>query len=170
MTESMAGRLLAKATHSACHLELRDAYTPDDPDWMDWQQGTRFNPAERWSEWHGLTSDATKRGVAIRRARIISEPVTDYVLFEYDVTEQHNIAAGEQVRWLPRRPASDLLIPPTDFWVIDDVVVFNHFDGSGRWVAEEERIDRRLAQQLIDAFDAVWARAIPHQSYQPRTA
>jgi hypothetical protein len=170
VTDSVTGRLLATATHTACHLELRDAYTPDDPDWLDWQAGNRFDPVERWRDWHTLTSEATKRGVTIRRARIISEPVTDYVIYEYDVTAQHNIVAGEQVRWLPRRLASDLLIPPTDFWVIDGVVVFNHFDGSGRWVAEEERGDRLLAQRLLHAFDAVWARAIPHESYQPPTA
>jgi hypothetical protein len=32
-----------------------------------------------------------------------------------------NAAAGEDVRWLPRRRASDLALPGTDFWVLDGV-------------------------------------------------
>jgi hypothetical protein len=164
---SETARLLASASQSACHLELRDSYTPDDPDWLDWQAGNHFDPAERWHEWHSMIKETTGRGVAIRRARIVSEPVTDYVIFEYDVTEAHNIASGESVRWLARSQASDLLVPPTDFWVIDGVAVFNHFDGFGNWVGEEVRDDPELARRLTEAFDAVWDRATPHGSYRP---
>ncbi|WP_329105466.1 hypothetical protein OG792_32705 [Micromonospora sp. NBC_01699] len=170
MTTSETARLLASATRSACHLELRDVYTPDDPDWLAWQAGDRFNPAERWHEWHGLIKETTARGVLIRRARIVSEPVTDYVVFEYDVTEAHNIAAGESVRWLSRSQASDLLVPPADFWVIDDTVVFNHFDGFGNWGGEEVRDDPDLARRLVEAFNAVWERAMPHDAYRPPTS
>src|SRR5439155_6124189 len=123
------------ALRSACHLEMRDSYTPDDPDWRDWREGRRFNPAERWRDFFNLMKETTTRGVVVRRARIVSEPVTDYVRFEYEVTADHNLAAGETVRWLPRARAADLLLPGSDFWVFDDsVVVFNHFDGAGNWV------------------------------------
>jgi hypothetical protein len=149
---------------------LRDAYTPNDPDWLDWQAGNRFDPADRWCEWHRLIKETTGRGFIIRRARIVSEPVTDYVIFEYDVTEAHNIASGESVRWLSRSQASDLLVPPTDFWVIDGVTVFNHFDGLGNWVGEEVRDDPELARRLTEAFDAVWDRATPHDAYRPPTS
>jgi len=71
------------------------------------------------------------RGVAVRRARIISEPVTDYVRFEHAITAS-NIRAGEEVRWLGRRCASDLSLPGNDFWLIDDRLVrFNIFSGEG---------------------------------------
>jgi hypothetical protein len=151
-------------------LELRDAYTPTDPDWLEWQVGRRFDPAERWRDWHSLMKDTTARGVVVRRARIVSEPVTDYVMYEYDVTAPHNVAAGELVRWLPRRLASDLLVPPTDYWVIDkSIVVFNQFDGLGNWVDEDRRDDEALARQCAQAFDAVWDRAIPHDDYHPPT-
>ncbi|WP_432839031.1 DUF6879 family protein [Dactylosporangium sp. CA-092794] len=170
MATSETARLLVAASRSAYHLELRDAYTPNDPDWLDWQAGNHFDPAERWYEWHRLIKETTGRGVVIRRARIISEPVTDYVIFEYDVTEAHNIASGESVRWLSRSQASDLLMPPTDFWVIDGVTVFNHFDGFGNWVGEEVRDDPELARRLTEAFYAVWNRATPHDAYRPLTS
>jgi phytoene dehydrogenase-like protein len=47
-------------------------------------------------------------------ARIVSEPVTDYIKYEYDVTAAYNLASGEQVRWLPRQQTAGLLVPPSD--------------------------------------------------------
>jgi hypothetical protein len=161
--------LFRSATRSACHLETRDSYTPDDPDWRDWREGRRFHPAERWKDWSDLIRETASRGVAVRRLRIISEPITDYIRYEYDVTTDHNVAAGETVRWLPRRNAIGILVPPVDFWVFDEsVVVFNHFDGPGDWVTEERRDDKALAVQCAAAFDAAWEIAIPHEQYTPR--
>jgi hypothetical protein len=112
--------------------------------------------------------DAVGRGVVARRARIVSEPVTDYIRFEYDVTTGHNLASGEQVRWLPRRQATGLLVPPTDFWVFDDrVVVWNHFAGDGSWRTEEPGEDPALVKLCVASFDAVWERGIPHEEYRP---
>src|SRR5690606_9043213 len=116
------------ATTSAIHLETRDEYLPDDPDWIAWRGGERFDPAERWASWFNLVLAATSRGVNVRRARIIYEPVSAYVRFEHEVTAAHNIAAGEHVRWLPRRSAVNLLIPAVDFWIFDgSITVLNHF-------------------------------------------
>jgi hypothetical protein len=168
VTDSLTHDLLRAALRSALHLELRDTYTPDDPDWRDWREGRRFDPAERFREWFDLISETTGRGVQVRRARVVSEPVTDYIRFEYDVTAGLNLAAGEQVRWLPRRHAADMLVPGNDLWVIDEsVVVFNHFDGLGNWVDEERRDDPAVAKLLASAFEAIWERATPHELYQP---
>ncbi|MGO8892505.1 MAG: DUF6879 family protein, partial [Streptosporangiaceae bacterium] len=118
-TEPVAYGLLRSAEHSAAHMEMRDIYTPDDPDWLDWHAGHRFDPEKRWASWSGLIRATVARGVSVRRIRLVSEPVTDYVRFEYDVTAAHNLAAGEQVRWLPRHAAAGLLVPCSDFWVLD---------------------------------------------------
>jgi hypothetical protein len=106
--------------------------------------------------------------VSVRRIRLVSEPVTDYIRFEYDVTAGHNIAAGEDVRWLSRRAAAGLLVPCSDFWVLDgQVVLWNHFAGDGSWVGEERCDDPAIAKLCASSFDAVWDRAIPHEAYQP---
>jgi hypothetical protein len=169
-SELLSYDLFRSAERSAMHLEMRDAYTPNDPDWLDWQAGKRFDPAER-EEWRGfsrLISATVARGVSVRRARIVSEPVTDYIRYEYDVTAGHNLAAGEQVRWLPCRNTAGLLVPSTDFWVFDgQVVVWNHFAGDGSWIAEEKCDDRALAGLCASAFGAAWERAIPHEEYRP---
>ncbi|MGA4842727.1 DUF6879 family protein [Streptomyces sp. G45] len=163
---------LAQAQRSAVHLELRDSYMLDDPEFIAWQEGHRLDPSDRdswWGGWHDAVSQATARGVAVRRARIVSEPVSEYIRYEHDVTFT-NIAAGEQVRWLPRRQAKDLLVPGTDLWVFDEeTVLFHHFTGDGQ-LAEDGReyvTDPALAKQCGDAFEAIWRRAIPHDEYRP---
>ena len=168
-SEPLSYALFRAAERSAMHLEMRDAYTPSDPDWLDWQAGNRFDPADReeWRSWFSLISATVARGVSVRRARIVSEPVTDYIRYEYGVTAGHNLAAGEQVRWLPRRNTAGLLVPPTDFWVFDEqVVLWNHFAGDGSWITEEKCYDPALARLCASAFGAVWERAIPHEEYR----
>jgi hypothetical protein len=91
--------LLAECQHSAAHLEMRDHYMLDDPAYLDWLAGRPVDPAERWPDWLTSVRATVDRGVAVRRARIVSEPVADYIRFEYDVTDGLNIAAGEEVRW-----------------------------------------------------------------------
>jgi hypothetical protein len=168
VAEPLAYGLFRAASTSAWHMELRDSYTPGDPDWLDWQAGERFDPAERWADWSDLVRATVSRGVSVRRVRIVSEPVTDYIRFEYDVTAAHNIAAGEEVRWLPRRAASGLLAPVSDFWVFDDrAVLWNHFGGDGSWVGEEQADDTALAKSCAAAFEAAWERAVPHKDYRP---
>ena len=168
MAEPLAYGLLRAAEHCAWHLELRDSYTPDDPDWLDWKAGARFDPADRWSDWSDLVRATVARGVDVHRLRIVSEPVTEYIRFEYDVTDAHNIAAGEGVRWLPRHLASGLLVPVEDYWVFDgQIVLWNHFAGDGSWVGEERSDDAAVAKLCASSFEAAWERGVPHAEYRP---
>lgn len=165
-------KALEAAKRSAVHFEARDVYTPDDPDYLDWVAGQRFDPAARYREWFDLIAATVARGVEVRRARIVSEPVTDYIRFEYDVTASLNVAAGEQVRWLSRRRAAGLLVPAVDCWIFDtETVIFNHFAGDGSWPGEEGgaevRDDPQLAARYAAAFDEVWARGVDHAEYTP---
>lgn len=106
--------------------------------------------------------------MTVRRARIVSEPVTEYIRYEHSGTFT-NIAAGEEIRWLPRRQASDLALPGTDFWLFDDTWVhWNHFTGDGADAGDEITDDSAAARLCASAFDAVWARAIPHETYRIR--
>lgn len=162
--------LFRGAKSSAWHLELRDGYA-EDGDFRDWQSGIRFDPVARWRSWFDLVIETTARGVEVRRARVVSEPLSAYVRFEHDVTSAHNVAAGEQVRWLPRRRASRLLLPGSDLWLFDrETVLFNHFAGDGDPSPEgmEEVVrDPELAEVCAKAFEAVWELATPHEDYRP---
>jgi hypothetical protein len=148
------------------HLETRDAYTPSDPEFLDWQAG-RPRPAPESTPWYGLVREHTARGVRFRRARVVSEPVTGYIRFEHETTAGLNIAAGEDVRWLPRRRASDLLLPGNDFWLFDDALVrFHYFSGDGEIVEDELCSDPAVIARVRGAFEAVWERAVPHADYR----
>ncbi|MEC4015158.1 DUF6879 family protein [Streptomyces sp. H27-D2] len=161
---------LAKAQHSAVHLEMRDAYQPSDPEFIAWQNGKRLDPADRSSWWRpflDVVVEATGRGVEMRRARIVSEPVTDYIKYEYDVTFP-NVMAGELVRWLPRRKAADIALPGTDLWMFDgSSVLFTYFSGTGEVVDREWRTEPVVVDLVSAAFEAVWERATPHEGYKP---
>lgn len=158
---------LRSCVRSAVHLEMRDGYMRSDPRFVAWQMGTR-NGLKVADSWLSLISDTTSRGVLVQRARIVSEPVSDYVRFEHHLTHA-NVAAGERVRWLPRRRASDLALPGNDFWLFDDeVAVFHHFDGEDELAPDDEevRTDRTAVKLCADAFAAVWERATPHAEYE----
>jgi hypothetical protein len=165
-------RALASAHRSAVHLEMRDSYMLDDPAFLAWRQGHRDDPDDRaswWRPWLDVVVDATGRGAVMRRARIVSEPISDYIRFEHDGTFT-NLAAGEDVRWLPRRQTRDLAIPGVDFWVFDNqLAIFNHFTGDGQPADStmEPCDDPAVVAVCASAFEAVWQRAIPHAEYHP---
>jgi hypothetical protein len=163
--------LLGGCQRSAMHLEMRDVYdvAEEDDDFTAWRAGHRRDPTDRqswWTDFHSLTSAATRRGVEIRRARIVSEPVSAYIRYEHACTFQ-NIAAGESVRWLPRRHASDLCLPGNDFWAFDSRLVrFGLFSGEGLFVDHVLSDDPNVVKLCVSAFEATWSRAIPHEDYQ----
>ncbi|MEV3930340.1 DUF6879 family protein [Streptomyces sp. NPDC049944] len=162
--------LIRSVRESAVHLEMRDGYGVDNEieGFAAWQEGHRLDPDDRgswWRPWLDLVQEVTAKGVVIRRARVVSEPVSDYIAFEHSGTFT-NVAAGEQIRWLPRRSASDLALPGNDFWLFDGrLVQFNVFDGVGRWVHTDQTEDAAVAKLCASAFEAVWERGIPHEKY-----
>ncbi|WP_034266577.1 DUF6879 family protein [Actinospica robiniae] len=163
-------RLFRACQHSASHLEMRDQYAVQEElaDIEKWRAG-QWGPeqdAESKAGWLELMRATAARGVRLRRARIVSEPVTEYIRFEHEGTPQ-NIAAGEDVRWLPRTRASGLALPGNDCWVFDGTtVLFNHFTGDGGWIGNELTTDPSIAALCTEAFEAVWKLAIPHAAYQ----
>ncbi|MFG2332184.1 DUF6879 family protein [Streptomyces sp. NPDC048604] len=167
----MFAELLAGCSESAVHLEMRDVYAVDNERerFEAWRKGLHLDPADEaswWRPWLDLIQETVARGVVVRRARIVSEPVTDYIRFEHSGTFT-NISAGEEVRWLPRRQASDLALPGNDFWLFDGRLIrWNHFTGDGHSAGPELSDDPAAAKLCAQAFEAVWARATPHEQYE----
>lgn len=165
--------LIEAAQTSAVHLEMRDQYGvgTEAEDFEAWR-ATGICDADPqsayWAPWVDLISRARWRGVIVRRARIVSEPVTDYIRYEHAGTTV-NVAAGEDVRWLPRRQAATLLLPGSDLWIFDNTsVLFNHFNGNGDWADPDMELvtESAVVKQCADAFESIWDRAIPHDEYQ----
>ncbi|WP_026151746.1 DUF6879 family protein [Streptomyces prunicolor] len=163
--------LIASCHRSAVHLETRDVYgvEEEDADFAAWRSGQTYDLSDRASWWNGFhqsVADAVARGVTVRRARVVSEPVSDYIRYEHSCTAQ-NIEAGEDVRWLPRRLASDLLIPGNDLWIFDDRLIrFSLFAGDGRFIADVLEDAAEVVKRHAEGFAAVWERAVPHEDFR----
>lgn len=111
--------LIRSAERSAVHLEMRDVYAVpnEDEGFAAWRRGHRLDPGDRdswWRPWLDLVQEVTAKGVRVRRARIVSEPHSEYIRYEHSFSFT-NIAAGEEIRWLPRGSASALSLPGNDF-------------------------------------------------------
>ncbi|MCF3136285.1 DUF6879 family protein [Streptomyces olivochromogenes] len=163
--------LLAACQRSAVHLETRDVYgvVEEDEDFAAWRDGRMYDLDDRpswWNNFHDSVADAVARGVVMRRARVVSEPVSEYIRYEHSCTPQ-NLAAGEDVRWLPRRLASDLLLPGNDVWIFDDRLIrFSLFAGDGRFTGDVMEDAPDVVKRHAEAFEAVWQRAVPHADFR----
>jgi hypothetical protein len=143
-------------------------YTPDDPSFLSWKAGKPVDILTDWGEWYNLMVTTIGRGVEVRRARVVSEPITDFIRHEYETTGMLNIPAGEKVRWLPRREAKGLLLPANDIWIFDNRTVrFSYFAGDGAYLGQEWITDSVLAAKCSESFESVWELAIDHENYKP---
>jgi len=165
--------LIAGFRREALHLEMRDVYAAADRSrFRKWIAGQELSPddeAEWWRPWREMMGRHRQAGRSLRRLRVISEPVTDYIKFEFlDAAEL--VRVGEDVRWLPRQRASGLLLPGNDLWCFDaETVVFTYLSGDGEVQGYELTDDPGLVGRAVAAFEAAWPVAVPHGEYVPRS-
>ena len=152
--------------HHAFHLELQDAYhTPDEigpfglfltgkPDDFAWLQ-----------PWLALVQEVTDAGKTITRARVVTVPHVDYTRWGLSVA-RHNIAAGENIRWLPRHLIDPNELTTDDYWLFDDDwVAFTVFEPGGRFAGAAATRDPGIVNHCMTVRDRVWDTAIPHGLY-----
>jgi hypothetical protein len=158
--------LVAATEHSLIRFETRDAYDAGEAsDFDDWRRTGEVN-ADRSGEFSDMVRKAVDRGVRWRRIRIISRPPSEYMRWEHAVTDA-NVKFGEDIRWLWRDEAADLLIPAADCWVFDNRVIrwnFQRGDNSNPHVYTFSS-DPRVARDLVGAFEMAWNRATPHADF-----
>ena len=164
--------LLAGYRSEAVHLEMRDIYATEvEKDRLPTgRAGAPLDPeaeATWWRPWFELMHELKAAGKTLRRLRIISEPVSEYIRFEW-LDAAQLVRAGEDVRWLPRRQTSTLLLPGNDFWMFDrETVAFTHFSGDGHVLDREVTTDPTIVATCAVAFEDAWKIAIPHAEYTP---
>jgi hypothetical protein len=162
--------LLASTTASVIRFEMRDAYDHTVKGFAEFQAaGDMGISALDWSDsdFPDMIRTAVARGVRIRRVRVVSEPVSEYIRWEHACTYR-NIEAGEDIRWLPRTNAADLMLPGADCWVFDHRVIrwnFQRGDNTNPRVYTHSS-DPRTIRDIIAAFEIAWQRAIPHSEYK----
>lgn len=166
-------RLLDSATARAFHLETRDEYlAADEGDSLaTFLADETSDPGGGWfAQWTDQVRRMVDRGVRVQRARIVSEPHTGYTRYLLALA-QHNVDAGEDVRYLPRADADRSDANAEDFWLLDErAVVFSVFDGRGFWCGGAATSVPAIVQYAVEVRDRVWSAAIPYLEYCARPA
>ena len=160
---------MLRASKRALHLELRDYYHVEDEE-VPFRKLLTGEPDDfGWrGDWLFFIKEVAARGVVVQRARIVTQPHTDYVRWELALDPQ-NIAAGEDIRYLPRRHADDIVFPAEDCWLFDDnqlvLSLFKPEGGSGGFAQE---YDPALIEQCKIACNQAWLQAVPYAEYVAR--
>jgi hypothetical protein len=168
IAEEEFDRLLSSFGRETIHLETRDAYgtAVELPHMAKWAAGEPDDLA--WLQpWCATLRGHIRAGRQVRRARIVSEPLSDYQRWSYNIASSM-VEAGEDIRWVPRRLVSSIAVPGNDFYVFDDrLVVFLHYAGNGLAVDKVASTDPADVELCRTSFEAVWQLAVPHRDYQP---
>jgi hypothetical protein len=150
----------------AVHLEMRDAYgtatelphlarwAAGEPDDLQWLQG-----------WCGTLRGHVRAGRSVRRARVVSEPLSDYQRWSCSIALPM-VQAGEDIRWVPRRLVSALALPGNDFYLFDDrLAVFLLYTGNGLAAGKVSSDDPAVLRLCRGSFEAAWELSVPHREY-----
>lgn len=169
ITDDEFRQLVSSIDHEAIHLETRDAYGTaiELPHMAQWVAG-EHDDLEWLQRWCYTVRKHVDAGRSLRRARIVSEPLSDYQRWSHSIA-QPMVNAGEDIRWVPRRLMSSVAIPGNDFYLLDNrLVIFLHYAGSGLAVDKTTSTDPEHVELCRAAFETVWRLSIPHGEYQPR--
>ncbi|MGH3906525.1 MAG: DUF6879 family protein [Pseudonocardiaceae bacterium] len=153
-------------THTAFHLEVQDSYhTPDEAGPFELFLTGQADDFAWHQPWLNLVRNVTASGKSIRRVRVVTVPHIDYTRWGLTVAP-HNIAAGEDIRWLPRHLIDGDALPTDDYWLLDDDrAVFTVFEPSGRFAGGAATSDPKIVSYCREVRDRVWTAAISHSEY-----
>nr|WP_157431314.1 DUF6879 family protein [Actinomadura hibisca] len=150
-----------KAGRRILKLELRDNCAIGGEGLKEWRSDDheRFMASCRAGQW-------VEVGRTLRRDRVVSEPLAECrrmsVRFPGSVVETR-----ENLRWLPRRLTSALLLPGNVLFVLDDqAAIFNALDGADNRTEKQLFTDADLMKTCRNAFEAAWSLAVPHRDFR----
>jgi hypothetical protein len=156
--------------HEAFRLELLDRY--DSPGTQErvrrFLAGEPGDAAAR-AGWDALIAEARAAGKVMSRVHVVSEPLTDYLQFELDFC-RGSVAAGEDVRILPRTWAAGLDLPGFDFWLLDQSAAVMVYDQAGWWLHTELVTSPAFVADCRRWRDIAMSHALPLADYTARRA
>lgn len=167
ITDEEFNRILSAFERDALHLETRDAYgtSVELPHMAKWAAG-ECDDLEWLQDWCSILREHAKAGRSVRRARIVSEPLSAYQRWSYSIAHPM-VDAGEDIRWVPRRLVSSVALPGNDFYLFDDrLIVFLIYAGNGSAIDKVTSTDPADIRLCRSAFEAVWKLSIPHREYR----
>ncbi|MFF8961555.1 DUF6879 family protein [Streptomyces globisporus] len=163
--------LFREFKHTAFRLETRHGYASDRNSlkWGRWKSGADIS-AEPDNAWRENVRAQTAQGKRFERVRLVDQPLTEGQQFLL-ASGRSNVAAGEDIRNLPRGEADRLGLPDHDFWLFDSRLlarfVFDEDDTTLGVVLSEDPAEVVLACQ---ARDASWHHAKPTADFAKAVA
>jgi hypothetical protein len=159
------GTLLRGAQRDLFRMEALDRYEvpSDGGDYHRYLRGERGPDPQRKSAWHERLRAERDRGLRRRRVHAVTEPLSDYLRFEFEWGHALNTEL-EDIRVLPAslRPAG---LVPSDFYLVDDRdVVAMHYDEAGKFTGAEVLHASELARYR-KIRDAAWEAAVPFKTW-----
>jgi hypothetical protein len=157
------GSLFAR---SAFRLELLDDY--DSP--ITRERIARFLAGEPEDQdvrdyWDQVVGDARQAGKIMERVHVVSEPLTDYLRFEFDFY-RGSVRAGEDIRILTADDAAGLELPGFDFWLFDDSrAAVMYYAERGVWLRTEIVTEPGFVEHCRRWRRAALSRAIPFNTF-----
>jgi hypothetical protein len=160
-------RFLGMFAHNAFRFEQLD--------WYD-SAGTRErvraflagkpgDPAIR-AGWDELLRECRQQHKTISRVHAVPDQLTEYLQFEFDFY-RGSVAAGEDVRILPRARAAALDLPGFDYWLFDDhVVAVMVYHDDGTWLRSDLVEDQDFVSACRHWKDIAMTHAVPLNDYR----
>ena len=161
------GELFRRYEYTTFRLETRDTYVVADEQerFHRWLDGRYVGPDTEDHQWYRDIRAAVSHGKRFERVRVVTEPHTDYTRWLLAVSNK-NVAAGEDIRYLPRSQADALGLPYEDYWLFDSrYAVEFHFDADGVIYERELVDDPEVTVRRNHWRDIAWHHAIPWKEY-----
>lgn len=109
--------------HTAFRFEVRDRYNePSEVEEIRRFEAGRPLSAEFVEPWRTMMRERTADGARMTRVRVVTEPHSAYTRFALHLGAL-NVAAGEDIRYLPRHSPAVAELPDHDWWLIDSTRV-----------------------------------------------
>lgn len=114
-----------------------------------------------------MVRHAANEGRRFARVRVVSMPLSDYNRWSY-VIAQHNITAGEDIRYLIRERAEEVALPDHDYWLFDSrKLLIMRFDEADRFLGGEIVEDSAEIVQHNYWRDAAWHHSVKRNDLVP---
>jgi hypothetical protein len=161
--------LFSDFKHTAWCLETRRGYASDRNS-VKWQRFLAGEDIARDPDnaWRENVRAQTAKGKRFERVRLVDEPPTrgqEFLL----ASAPSNVAAGEDIRNLPRAQAQELPLPEYDFWLFDSRILarfaFDDDDNTLGVYVTEDPVEVLAACQ---ARDAAWHHAVRTKEFARR--
>jgi hypothetical protein len=147
-------------------LEVRATYAPS-YERKDYERFLAGEPYELpWmQDWLSMIQAATNEGRRLARVRVVDLPLSDYNRWSF-VLAQHNIAAGEDIRYMTRSRAQEIGLPNHDYWLFDSHTLLQmRFDEEDRFVGGEVIDDSASIVEHNYRRDAAWHHAVRRDEF-----